>query len=123
MSLYFLVFGSVVYSAAFLQYFSFLLVPVYPVSVCLLDLVVALNDHSHDSVDPRLLTFHPRSELPEAAEFLEEEVQQVVVVDQHARMNVDVLARVTWIIRIFWSDSFVQLMVVVQLMVMRDQYS
>ena len=26
-----------------------------PVCVCLLDLVVTLNDYSHDSVDPRLL--------------------------------------------------------------------
>ena len=65
---------------------------VNPVSVCLLDFVVTLNDYSHDSVDPRLLNFHLRSELPDSAEFLEEEVQQAVVVDLHARMNVDILA-------------------------------
>ena len=89
-------------------------------SVTLLNLVVTLNDHSHDSVDPRLLNFHLRSELHDYAVFLEEEVQQAVVVDKHARMNVGVVVHVTWIFRIFRSDSFVQLMVVVQLMVMRD---
>ena len=69
------------YSAPFLPYFSFFLVLVHHVSVCLLDLVVTLNDHSHDSVDPRLLNFHLHSELPDSAVFLEEEVQQAVVVD------------------------------------------
>ena len=68
-------------SAAFLQYFCFISVFVDPVSVCLLDLVVTLNDHSHDSVDPRLLNFHLRSELSDYAEFMEEEVHPAVVVD------------------------------------------
>ena len=51
------------------------------VSVCLLDLVVTFSDHSHDSVDPRLLNFHLQSGLPDSAVFPEEEVQQAVVVD------------------------------------------
>ena len=68
-----------VYSAAFRQYFSFLSVFVDRVSVFILDLVVALNDYSHNSVGPRLLNCHHHSELSDSAEFLEE-VQQVVVV-------------------------------------------
>ena len=52
-----------------------------PVFVCLLDLVVTLNDYSHDSVDPLLLNVHLRSELPDSAVFLEEKVQQADVVD------------------------------------------
>ena len=71
-----------VYSVAFRQYFSFFSVFVDTVSVRLPDLVVTLNDHSHDSVDPRLLNFHLRSGLPYSAVILEEEeVQQAVVVD------------------------------------------
>ena len=85
-----------------------------PVSVSLLDLV-----RSHDFLDLRLLNLHLRSALPDSAVFLEA-VQQDVVVGSHAKMNVDVLAHVIWIFRLFWSHSFVQLMVVVQLMVMRD---
>ena len=111
----------VAYSAGFLQCFSFLSVFVNPVSVCLLDLVMTLNDHSSDSVDPRFLNFHLLLELPDSAVFLEEEVRQAVVVDKHVRRNVDVLAHVIWIFRLFSSDSSVQLMMVVQLMVMRDQ--
>ena len=68
-------------SAAFLQWFSFSSVFFDHDSVSLLDLVVTLNDHSHDSVDPRLLNFHLRSELHDYAELLEEEVQQAVVID------------------------------------------
>ena len=60
--------------------------------MCLLDLVVALNDYSHDFVDPRLLNFHHHSELSDPAVFPVEEVQQAVVVDWHVRMNVDFLA-------------------------------
>ena len=52
-----------------------------PVSVCLLDLVVDLNDYSHDFVDPRLLNFHHHSGLSDSAVFLEEEVQLAVAVD------------------------------------------
>ena len=37
-------------------------------------------------------------------------------------MNVEVLAHPIWIFRLFLSDLSVQLMVVVQLMVMRDSY-
>ena len=71
-----------VYSAAVLQYFSCLSVFVDPVSACLLDYVVSLNDDSHDSADPLLLNFHLHSDLPDSAVFLEEEeVQQAVVVD------------------------------------------
>ena len=79
MGLYFLPFGGVL--GCFPAVCSFLLVLVYLVSVSLLDLVVTLNDHSHDSVDPRLLNVHLRSELLDSAVFLEEEVQQAVVVD------------------------------------------
>ena len=64
------------YSAAFPQYLSFLSVFVDHFSVCLLVLVVALNDYSHDSVDPRLLNCHLHSELSDSAVFPEEEVQQ-----------------------------------------------
>ena len=70
-----------VYSVAFRQYFSFFSVFADTVSVRLPDLVVTLNDHSHDSVDPRLLNFDLRSGLPYSAVILEEEVQQAVVVD------------------------------------------
>ena len=111
------------YSAAFLQYVSFLLEYVDPVSVCLRDLVVILNDHLNDSVDPRFLNFHLRSELLDSAvlqEEEEEEVQQAVVVGKHATMNVDVVAHVTWIFHIFWNELPVQLMVVVQLMMMNE---
>ena len=69
----------VVCSAAFRQYF--LSVFVDPVSVCLLDLVVALNDFSPDSVDPRLLSFHHHSELPDSGVFPVEVVKRAVVVD------------------------------------------
>ena len=82
------------YSAAFSQYLSFLLVFVDPVSEFLLDLVVALNDYSHDSVDPRLLKSHHHFELSDCAVFLEVKVQQGVVVDKRVRMNVDILDRV-----------------------------
>ena len=70
--------------------------------------MVTLNGRSHDSVD-RLLNFHLRSELHDYAELLEEEVQQAVVIDQHARMNVGVAIHVIWIFQIFRSDSFDQL--------------
>ena len=62
--------------------------------MCLLDFVVTLNDHPHHSVDTRLLTFHLRSELPDSAEFLEEDVQRAVAVDQDVRMKVEVLGHV-----------------------------
>ena len=39
------------------------------VSVFLLDLVVSLNDYSHDSVGPRLLNCHHHSELSDSAVF------------------------------------------------------
>ena len=42
----------------------------------LLDFVVTLNDHSHDSVDPRLLNFHLHLSC-DSAVFPEEEVQQL----------------------------------------------
>ena len=64
------------------------------VSVFVLDLVVALNDYSHDSVDPRLLIFFHHSELSDSAVFPVEEVQQAVVVDSPVRTNVDFLAHV-----------------------------
>ena len=38
--------------------------------------------------------------------------EQAVAVDWHVRMDVDMLAHVIWIFRIFWSDLFFQLMVV-----------
>ena len=88
MGLYFLTF-CVVDSDAFLQYFSFRCF-VAPVSDCLLDFVVTLNDYSHDSVDPRLLNFHLHSELPDSGVFPDEEVQQAVAVDLHVRMNMDI---------------------------------
>ena len=65
-----------------------------PVSVGLLDLVVTWNGRSHDFVDPRLLNLHLRSGLPDSSVFLEEVQHVVVVVGQHARMNVDILAHV-----------------------------
>ena len=71
-----------------------------PVTVRLLVLEVTLNGRSRDFVDPRLLNFHLR----------------------HAKMNVEVLAHEIWISRLVLSDLSVQLMVVVQLMVMRDSY-
>ena len=73
MGLYFLAFCGVL--DCFSAVFSFPLVFVDPVSVCLLDFVVTLNGLSHDSVDPRLLNFHLHSELPDSAVFAEEEVQ------------------------------------------------
>ena len=73
-------------------------------------------------MDPRLLNLHLRSELPGSAEPLKE-VQQAVVVGLYARMNADVLAHVIKLFRLFWSDSSVQLMVVVQMMVMRESSS
>ena len=94
-----------------------------PVSVYLYDFAVTLNDYSPDSVDPRLLNFHLHSGLSDPAVFPEEEVQQAVVVDWHVRMNVDILAHVIWIFRLFWSESHVQLMIVVPLMAMRNQQS
>ena len=56
-------------SAAALHFFSFSSEFVDPVSVCLLDSVVTLNDYSHDSVDSRLLNFHLHSELPDSVVF------------------------------------------------------
>ena len=83
--------------------------------------MMTLNGRSRDFVDPRLLNLHLRLELPEAgsAELLKE-VQQVVAAGWQAKMNVEVLAHEIWIFRLFWSDLSVQLLVVVQLMVMRD---
>ena len=83
--------------------------------------MVALNGCSLDFVDPRLLNLHLRPELPESgpAELLME-VQQVVAADWHAKMNVEVLAHEIWIFLLFWSDFSVRLMVMVQLMVMKD---
>ena len=113
----------VIHSAAFLQQFSFPFVFVDPVSVRLLVLVSILHGRSRDFVDPRLLNLHLRPELPESgsAELLKE-VQQVVSAGWRARMNVEVLAHEIWIFRLFWSDLSVQLMVVVQLTVMRDSW-
>ena len=89
----------------FQQWFSFLsalldrvAVVVDPVSVNLLVLVVNLNGCSRDSVDPQLLRLHLR----------------------HVKMKVEVFAQLISIIHPFQSDLSVQLMVVVQLMVMRD---
>ena len=62
--------------------------------MCLLDFVVTLNDHSHDSVDPRLLNFHLCPEFLDSAVLLEEMVQQPVAVDSHVRMNVEKLSHV-----------------------------
>ena len=87
----------------------------------LLVLVVTLNGRSRDFVDPRLLNLHLRPELPESGSAdLRKEVQQVVAAGEHARMNVEVLAHAISIFHLFWSDLSVQLMVLVQLMVMRD---
>ena len=66
----------------------------------LLVLVVYLDDCSRDFVDRQLLNFHLRS----------------------AKMNVEVFAVAISIFRLFWNDLFVQLIVVVHLMVMRDLY-
>ena len=75
-------------------------VVVDPVFVSLLVLVVTLNGCSRDSVDPRLLNLHLRP----------------------AKMDVEVFGHAIWISRLFLSDVSVQLMVVVQLMVMRDSF-
>ena len=88
--------------------------------MCLLDFVVTLNGCSHDLVNPQLLNFHFYSELPDPDVFSEEEVQHAVV-DLRVRMKLDILAHVIKIFRLFWSNSFVQLMVVVQLILMRDE--
>ena len=61
-------------------------------------LEVTLNGRSPDFVDPRLLNFHLRS----------------------VKVNAEVFALTISIFRLFWNDLSVQLMVVVQLMVMRD---
>ena len=66
----------------------------------LLVLVVTLSGRSRDFVDPRLLNLHLRP----------------------AKMNVEVFAHAIWIFRLFLSDLSDQLMLVVQLLVMRDSY-
>ena len=87
----------------------------------LLVFVVTLNGRSRDCVDPRLLNLHLSPELPESGSGeLRKEVQQVVAAGWHSKMNVEVLAHAIWIFPLFWSDLSVQLMVVVQLVVMRD---
>ena len=86
--------------AALLQQSSFPFVVVDPVSVSLLVLEVTLIGRSRDFVDPLLLNLHLRP----------------------AKMNVEVFAHEIWIFRFFLSDLSVQLMVVVQLLVMRDSY-
>ena len=112
---------SAIHSAAFLQQLSFPSVFLDHVTVSLLDIVVTLNGRARDFVDPRLLNLHLRPELPESGPSeLRKEVQQVVASGWHARMNVEVLAHAIQIFRLFWSDLSVQLLVVVQLMVMRD---
>ena len=64
--------------------------------------MVALNDYSPDSVDPRLLNFHHHSELSDSAVF--QQVQHAVAVDWPGRMNVEIIAQMIWIFQIFWSD-------------------
>ena len=60
---------------SFLSFFSF----ADPVAVSLLALVLTLYGCSLDFVDPRLLNFHLRPELPESESAeLRKEVQQVV---------------------------------------------
>ena len=87
----------------------------------LLVLVVTLNGRSRDFVDPQLLNLHLSPELPESGSAeLRKEVQQVVAAGWRAKMNVEVIAHAIQIFLLFWSDLSVQLMVVVQLMVMRD---
>ena len=88
------------HSAVLLQQSSFPFVFVDPVFVILLVLVVTLNGHSRDSVDPRLLNLHLRP----------------------AKINVKVFAHAISISRLVWSDLSVQLTVVVQLLVMRDSH-
>ena len=119
----------VIHSAAFLLWFSSLFAFVDPVSVSLPVLVLTLYGRSRDFVDSRLLNLHLRPELPESGSAeLRIEAQQVVAAGWHAMMNVEVLAHAIWIFRLFWSvllfssDLSVQLMVVVQLMVMRDSH-
>ena len=89
---------SVGHSVVLLQQSSFLSVFGDPVSVSFLVLVVTLSGRSRDFVDPRLLNLHLRP----------------------AKMNVEVFAHAIWISRLSLSDLSVQLMVVVQLLVMRD---
>ena len=61
----------------------------------LLDFSAALNDYQPDSMDPQLLNVHLHSGLSDSAVFLAEEtVRQALVLDWHARMNVDILAHV-----------------------------
>ena len=87
----------------------------------LLVIVVTLNGRSRDFVDPQLLNLHLSPELPESGSAeLRKEVQQVVAAGWRAKMNVEVIAHAIQIFLLFWSDLSVQLMVVVQLMVMRD---
>ena len=112
---------SVTHSADYLRQFHFPSVFVDPLSVSLFVLVVTLNDYSHDSVDPRMLNLHLSPELPEAGSAeLWKEVQQVLAAGWHAEMNAEVLAHAIWIFCLFWSDLYVQLLVVVQLMLMTD---
>ena len=60
----------------------------------LLVLVMTLNGHSRDFVDPRLLNLHLSPELPESGSAeLRKEVQQVVAAGWHAKRNVEVLAQ------------------------------
>ena len=81
-------------------------------------LVLTVNGRSRDFVDSRLLNLHLRLELPESgfADHLKE-VHQVVAACWHAKMNVELLAHEIWILRLFWSDLSVQVMVVVHLKV------
>ena len=91
-----------------------------PVAVSLLALVVILHGCSRDFVDPRLLNLHLRPRLPESVSAKLLEVQQIVTAGWHAKMNVEVLAHEILTFRLIWSDLSVKLMVVVQLIVMRD---
>ena len=75
--IFFLAFCGVL--GCFSAVFSFLSVFVDPVSVCLLDLVLSLNDYSHDFVDPRLLSFHHHSELSDSAVFPVEVVNKLLL--------------------------------------------
>ena len=82
---------------------------------------MTLNGRSRDFLDPRLLNLHLRPELPESGSAeLRKEVQHVAADGWHAKMNVEVLAHAIYIIRLFWSDLSLQLMVLVQLMVMKN---
>ena len=58
----------------------------------LLVLVVTFNGRSRAFVDPQLLNLHLRPESPESGSELRKEVQQVVAVGWHVRMNVEALA-------------------------------